>query len=128
MIKPFASFAVIVGSAPKECNLLRHNEILHKDKCRIFEGKTVKLKCYLQPQQIIFNVATTTNEAAVQASVIISQITGKKSIPSMDIICEKEDTMKATEIFCPEKGQVFKSIILSANTVAERVNDMAEDT
>jgi hypothetical protein len=32
--------------------------------------------------------------------------------------------MKAAEIVCPEKQQLFKTISLSANTVADRVNDM----
>jgi hypothetical protein len=100
--------------------LLRHYGTLHKDKCRIFEGKLrvyklKKLECYLQPQQTLFNVATKTNEAAVRASVIISQVTGKKSIPTLDVIYE-ECTMKATEIFCAEKRQVFKSISLCAGT------------
>jgi hypothetical protein len=35
--------------------------------------------------------------------------------------------MKAAEILCPEKQQLFKNISLSANTVAERVNDLAGD-
>jgi hypothetical protein len=35
--------------------------------------------------------------------------------------------MKAAKILCPEKEQLFKNISLSANTVAERVNDMAGD-
>jgi hypothetical protein len=35
--------------------------------------------------------------------------------------------MKAAEILCPEKQQLFKIIRLSANTVADRVNDLAAD-
>jgi hypothetical protein len=35
--------------------------------------------------------------------------------------------MKAAEILCPEKQQLFKNISLSANTVAELVNDLAGD-
>jgi hypothetical protein len=33
--------------------------------------------------------------------------------------------MKAAETLCPEKEQLFKTISLSANTVADRVNDLA---
>jgi hypothetical protein len=75
----------------------------------------------LQQQQNIFTVATKTNEAAVQASFIISQIIAKKSEPFMDAKYVKECVMKAAEILCPE------NISLSANTVAERVNDSAGD-
>jgi hypothetical protein len=35
--------------------------------------------------------------------------------------------MKAAEILCPEKQQLFKNTSLSANTKAERVNDLAGD-
>jgi hypothetical protein len=38
-----------------------------------------------------------------------------------------ECKMKAAELYCPEKSQIFKAINLSANTLAERVNDSAED-
>jgi hypothetical protein len=65
-------------SAPKEYKLLRHYETLHKDKFGVLEGrlrenKLKNLKCDLQRQQNVFTVATKTNEAAVQASFIISQ-------------------------------------------------------
>jgi transposase-like protein len=33
--------------------------------------------------------------------------------------------MKAAEILCPEKQQLFKNISLSTNTLAERVKDLA---
>jgi hypothetical protein len=36
--------------------------------------------------------------------------------------------MKAGEILCPEKQQLFKNISLCANTVAEHVNEMEGDT
>jgi hypothetical protein len=54
-------------SAPKEYNLRRHYETLHKDKFDVLEerrreNKLENLKCDLQRQQNIF---TKTNEAAV---------------------------------------------------------------
>jgi hypothetical protein len=39
----------------------------------------------------------------------------------------QEYLMRAAEILCPEKQQLFKNISFSANTVAEHVNDLAED-
>jgi hypothetical protein len=35
--------------------------------------------------------------------------------------------MKAAEILCPEKQHLFKTISLSANTVADHVNDLVGD-
>jgi ABC-type branched-subunit amino acid transport system ATPase component len=35
--------------------------------------------------------------------------------------------MKAAEILCPEKQQLFKNMSVSENTVAECVNDLAGD-
>jgi phosphopantetheinyl transferase (holo-ACP synthase) len=112
--------------------LHRHHENLHKDKFGVLEGslrenKLKNLKCDLQRQQNMFTVATKTTEAALQTSFIISQIVAKKSIPFMDGEYAKECIMKAAEILCPEKQQLFKNISLSANTVAERVNDLAGD-
>jgi hypothetical protein len=88
MIKLFASLPKAV-SAPKKYKLRHHYETLHKDKFGVLEGrirenKLKNLKCDLQWQQNIFTVATKTNEAAVQASFIISQIIAKKSQPFMD--------------------------------------------
>jgi hypothetical protein len=64
----------------------------------------------LQRQQNTFTVATKTNKAAVQASFIISQIIAKKSKPFTDAKYVKECVMKAAEILCPEKQQLFKNI------------------
>jgi hypothetical protein len=70
-------------SVPKEYNLRRHYETLHKHKFGILEGKLRQgklknLKSDLQRQQNIFTVATKSNEAAVHASFAISQINAKK--------------------------------------------------
>jgi hypothetical protein len=78
-------------------------------------------------REIIFSVATKTNEAAVQASLIISQIIVKKSKLFTDWKCMKKCIMKETEILCPEKQQPFKNISLSANTVAEYENGLVGD-
>jgi hypothetical protein len=75
-----------VVSAPKEYNLRQHYETLHKHKFGVLEGrlrenKLKNLKCDLQRQQNMFTAATKTNEAAVQASFIISQIIARKLKP-----------------------------------------------
>jgi hypothetical protein len=103
-------------SAPKEYNLGRHYETLHKDKFSVLEGrlrenKLKNLKCDLQWQQNISTIATKTNEATVQESFIISQIIAKKSQPFMDGEYVKECIMKAAEILCPKKHQLLKILV-----------------
>jgi hypothetical protein len=51
----------------------------------------------LQWQQNIFTVATKTNEAAIQASFIISQVIAKKSKPFKDGEYVKECIMKTAK-------------------------------
>lgn len=114
----------------KTCIFLFCHEILHKDHFGVCAGKLrngqlKKLNCNLQQQQKIFTVVTKTNKAAVQASLIISQITAKKSEPFVDGAYVKEIVMKATEILCLEKQQPSKNISVPANTVIESVNDLA---
>jgi hypothetical protein len=76
-------------SVPKEYNLRRHYETIHKDKFGVLEGKLREdklknLKSYLKRQLNIFTVPTKSNEAAVHASFAISQIIAKKSKPLTD--------------------------------------------
>jgi predicted dithiol-disulfide oxidoreductase (DUF899 family) len=71
-----------VVSAPKEYNLHHQHKTLHQDNSGVLvrklrEDKLKTLKCDLQWQLDIFTVTTKTNEAAVQASFIISQIIAK---------------------------------------------------
>jgi hypothetical protein len=118
-------------SVPKEY-LRRHYETLHKDKFgvpeeKLREDKLNNLKSDLQRQQNTFTVATKSNEAAIHASFAISQIILKKSKPFTDGEYVKECIMKAAEILCTEKQHLFKTISLSANTVAGRVNDLVGD-
>jgi phosphopantetheinyl transferase (holo-ACP synthase) len=60
-------------------------------------------------------------------AILFHRLVAKKSIPFMDGEYAKECIMKAAEILCPEKQQLFKNISLTANTVAECVNDLAGD-
>jgi hypothetical protein len=80
-------------SAPKEYNLRRHYETIHKDKFCKF--------CYF------------TNYC-------------KEIKTTLRMVCEGM-FMKAAEILRPGKQQLFKTISLSAHTVADRVNDLEGD-
>jgi hypothetical protein len=73
-------------SAPKEYNLRRHSETLHKNKfgvleLKLREDKLRNLKSDLQRQQNIFTAATKSDEAVIHANFAISQIIAKKSKP-----------------------------------------------
>jgi hypothetical protein len=92
----------------KECSWRRHYGSLYKDNFGVLEGrlkedKSKNLKCDLQQRQNVFTVATKTNEAALQASFVISQITAKKSKPFTESEYARECIMKAAEIFCLQK-------------------------
>jgi hypothetical protein len=117
---------------PEEYSLRCHYETVHKDKFGVLEvelreDKLKNLKSDLQQQQNIFTVVTKSNEAAVNASFAISQIIAKKPKPFRDGEYVKKCVMKTAETLCPEKQQLFKTISLSANTVADCVNDLVED-
>jgi hypothetical protein len=110
----------------KEYNLHCHYETLHKDKFGVLEeklreDKLKNLKSDLQWQQNIFTAAAKSNEAEVHANYC------KEIKTFTDGEYVKECMMKAAEILCPEKDQLFKTISLSANTVADCVNGLAGD-
>jgi hypothetical protein len=98
---------------PKEYNLRRHYETLHKEmfgvlEVRLRENKLKNLKSDLQRQQNIFTVTAKSNGAAVHASFANSQIIAKKSKPCRDGEYVKECIMKAAETLCSEKQQLLK--------------------
>jgi len=87
---------------------------------KLKEDKFIVLKSDLQRQQNVFTVANKSSEAAVYANL---QIIAKRSRPFTDCELMKERILTATEILCPEKHQLL-TISLSANTVADRVNNL----
>jgi hypothetical protein len=64
------------------------------------------------------------NEAAVQASFIISKTTDKRKIPFWTV-CEGQSSRNT--LYC-ETTALKKNTSLSANMAVEHVNDLAEDT
>jgi len=70
------------------------------------------MKCYFHWQQNMLTVATKANEAAVQASFIVSHIIAKQSRPFTDDAYVEGCIMKVVEMLCHEKQQLFKNILL----------------
>jgi hypothetical protein len=119
VIQLFASFALR--------GLRSHYDILHTDRFGLLEVKLREdnlqnIKPDVLRQRNIFDLAIKQNEAIIHASFAVIQIIAKKSKPF-----PKDMRMKSAEIFCPEKQQLLEVISLSANTVADRVNGLAED-
>jgi hypothetical protein len=64
---------------------------------------------------------------AIHGSFAMTQIITKKS-KTIHELYANECIMTSAEILSPEKQQLLEAISLSANTVAHRVNDLAEGT
>jgi hypothetical protein len=113
----------------KEYNL--HQYETYKDKFghpegKLREDKYIALKLNPQRKQTVL-MANKPSEAAVYASFDLLKITAKQSKPSTDGEFVKECILKATEILCPEKQQLFKIISLSANTADDLTNYVVRD-
>jgi hypothetical protein len=116
---------------PKEYSLLRHYGTVHK-RFGLLDGKLREDKFYipkwdLKQQHKVFTVADKSSEASFYLRFTLPNIFGKRSKPFTDDDFVKEFILKATEILCPEKQQLSKSVSHYANTVADRINDLAGD-
>lgn len=116
----------------KEYNLRRHYETQHasaysqfKDKQRTekFEKMSRSLSC----QQNLFRKANSENESLTLVSTKVAYLLAKKGKPFMDGNIVKECMMEAVGVLCPEKVKLFKSISLSRNTVARRIDDIGNN-
>jgi hypothetical protein len=116
----------------KEYNIKRHFETLHKDTYGHLEGllrksKIDDLKKRLERQQNLFTAGNISSENVVKASFEVAHLIAKKSKPFTDGNFVKDCLLKVSEIICPEKANDFKNVSLSANTIATRINELAED-
>ncbi|KAF0039270.1 hypothetical protein F2P81_007505 [Scophthalmus maximus] len=75
-------------------------------------------------QQDLFKKASKENEAAVEASYVLSEMIAK---PFKEGEFIKKCILLAASKVCPEKKGQFSNISLSANTVAERSSDLSEN-
>jgi hypothetical protein len=121
-----------VIASPKEGNLRRHYEAMHKAKYGSIEGKAREckvndLKSMLAKQQQVFKRHKEATEATVEASYALAHLIAKRSKPFTEGEFIKECILTAVEIICPEKLQHFKNISLSPNTIADRVCDIGDD-
>lgn len=116
----------------KEYNLKRHYTTRHAEEYAKYQGdervnRVANLKTYLLRQQNFFKKATKENDAAVEASYVVSEMIAKAGKPFKEGEFLKMCILQAASIVCPEKKGQFSNISLSANTVAERISDLSSD-
>lgn len=114
----------------KEYNIKRHYDTNHKENydkyvAKLREDKCSELKVTLEKQQSIFTRPIEDNTAAVKTSYLISHLIARKSKPFTEGEFIRECIIKAVEAICPEQLKKFKTISLSRNTVASRIDDIA---
>ncbi|KAM9299514.1 general transcription factor II-I repeat domain-containing protein 2-like [Gastrophryne carolinensis] len=119
-------------AVPKEYNLKRHYTTRHAEEYAKYQederaNQVAKLKTCLLRQQDFFKKATKENDAAVEASYVVSMMIAKagKSFKEGEFI--KKCMLQAASIISPEKKGQFSNISLSSNTVAERISDLSSD-
>lgn len=75
----------------------------------------------------MFTNAHHVSDSAVKASYVIAHEIELSMKPFSEGEIFQSCILKATEIVCPDKWQVFANISLSRNAIAERINDLAEN-
>ncbi|UYV79034.1 EPM2AIP1 [Cordylochernes scorpioides] len=83
------------------------------------------LKRGLKSQQSLFTKVKTEQEAATRASFRVALEIAKRGKPFTDGEMIKECIIAVVEEMCPEKVNLLKTISMSANTVARRVENIA---
>lgn len=116
----------------KEYNLKRHYTTRHAEVYAKYQGderanQVANLKTDLLRQQDFFKKATKENNAAVEASYVVSEMIAKAGKPFTEGEFVKKCILQAANIVCPGKKGQFSNISLSANTVADRISDLSSD-
>ncbi|UYV62467.1 EPM2AIP1 [Cordylochernes scorpioides] len=116
----------------KEYNMKRHYETKHSQNYSKYTGivrteKFEALKRGLKSQQSLFTKVKTEQEAATRASFRVALEIPKRGKPFTDGEMIKECIIAVVEEMCPEKVNLLKTVSMSANTVARRVENIAEN-
>ena len=94
---------------------------------KLRSDKLETLKKNLSSQQFVFKRKKAENEAATRASFRTVHLLAKHGKPFTDGDLVKSCMIEAAQEMCPEKVDLFKTISLSANTVARRVEDIGSN-
>ena len=117
----------------KEYSIKRHYETKHFQNYSKYTGslrteKFEAMKHGLKSQQSSFTKLKTEQEAATRASFRVALEIAKRGKPFTDGEMIKECIIAVAEEMCPEKVNLLKTVSMSANTVARRVENIAENT
>ncbi|XP_067949860.1 general transcription factor II-I repeat domain-containing protein 2-like [Watersipora subatra] len=117
-------------AVPKEFNVRRHYETMHRVKYDAYTGKVrqdkvIQLKSALCKQRSFFTKINQSNKDSVRVSFVLSEMIAKSSRPFTEGSFIKECLLTASDILCPNQKKLFEGISLSANTVASRITDLA---
>lgn len=96
---------------PKQCNLKRHYWTKHGERYEKYEGDKAKKDA----------------DEAVKASYMVSELIDKAGKPFTKSVFGFSFWRTACCILCPEKKSLFNNMSLSANTVAEAINELSSD-
>ncbi|XP_066976073.1 general transcription factor II-I repeat domain-containing protein 2-like [Macrobrachium rosenbergii] len=119
-------------AVPKEYNVRRHYDTNHAQVYKKYSGKArddkvEELEQSLKQQQSLFKNVRHVSDAAVKASYIISNEIAASSRPFTEGDFVKKCMLLTADVICPDKRQAFANVSLSRNTIAERINEIAED-
>lgn len=116
----------------KEYNLKRHHQTKHSEFGPNLTIEERKRKCQelvnnLKKQQTVFTRQSSIQDAATEASFVLSYNIVKRNKPFSDGEFIKECLSGAANIMCPEQKTKFDSISLSRRTVVRRVEKISEN-
>lgn len=119
-------------AVPKEYNVRRHYDKNHAQVYKKYSGKArddkvEELEQSQKQQQSLFKNVRHVSDAAVKASYIISNEIAASSRPFTEGDFVKKCMLLTADVICPDKRQAFANVSLSRNTIAERINEIAED-
>ena len=120
----------VVSVRKKEYNLRRHFETKQGAKYAQFSLQekqriAAELIGILQSQQNMFTKATSKNNAAVKASIIVAEEIARASKSFSEGAFLKQCMLKVCEQVCPDQIQTFQNVSFSRNTIADRVMELA---
>ena len=116
----------------KEYNLKRHYQTKHSDFGYNLTTEERKRKCLelvknLEKQQTVFTKQSSIQDAATEASLVLSHRIVKHNKPFSDGEFIKECLLDAANIMCPEQKNKFDNITLSRRTVVRRVDKISDN-
>jgi len=113
----------------KKYNNRRHYETHHVERYRSLQRqprreKVKQMITGLKKQQPVFTSSRDTSATAVKASYLTAHDIALASKPNSEGEFVKTWILKAAEIVCSEKLQVFANVSLTRNTGAERISNI----